>query len=240
MIEAVSVFKDLYQLSKWFKNFTYISLPLLCPEMLHLFEELGSLKSNSSISKAIELFNSCHWLSTPVFFSAIEQSFDQGENANRTSVDLRIRKTQVGSFSPEKIRGFWWRGEGVELFWAHFRTPVVLCWAVSATGCCCADRNGPLWCPFVPMPVPVCPSLLSLCPCVPVCPSVPVSPCLSLCPCVPVCPCGSLCPPSTRCWHTSLWRWWRSTTRRRRCSGSAARAAFSASWRSVSDPWALK
>ncbi|NWU37011.1 STX2 protein, partial [Hylia prasina] len=28
---------------------------------------------------------------------AIEQSFDQGENANRTSVDLRIRKTQVGS-----------------------------------------------------------------------------------------------------------------------------------------------
>ncbi|NWZ87284.1 STX2 protein, partial [Poecile atricapillus] len=27
---------------------------------------------------------------------AIEQSFDQGENANRTSVDLRIRKTQVG------------------------------------------------------------------------------------------------------------------------------------------------
>lgn len=26
---------------------------------------------------------------------AIEQTFDQGENANRTSVDLRIRKTQV-------------------------------------------------------------------------------------------------------------------------------------------------
>lgn len=30
-----------------------------------------------------------------VIFLAIEQSFDQGENANRASVDLRIRKTQV-------------------------------------------------------------------------------------------------------------------------------------------------
>ncbi|NXS64520.1 STX2 protein, partial [Brachypteracias leptosomus] len=29
-----------------------------------------------------------------VLFLAIEQSFDQGENANRTSVDVRIRKTQ--------------------------------------------------------------------------------------------------------------------------------------------------
>ncbi|XP_015499884.1 syntaxin-2 [Parus major] len=60
---------------------------------------------------------------------AIEQSFDQGENANRTSVDVRIRKTQVGFLSSEKIRGFWRSGEWVGLFWTHFRACVLLCWA---------------------------------------------------------------------------------------------------------------
>ncbi|NWH36536.1 STX2 protein, partial [Chloropsis hardwickii] len=44
---------------------------------------------------------------------AIEQSFAQGENANRTSVDLRIRKTQVGSRQLEENQ---WYNETQTLF----------------------------------------------------------------------------------------------------------------------------
>lgn len=121
-----------------------------------------------------------------MLLSAIEQSFDQGENANRTSVDLRIRKTQVGSLSSEKTCGSC--GEWVGMFWTQFRT--LGCFA---SGSCSAelllcDRNGSVWCPSLSLCLSlsaalcphVWPSLLP-CPCaLSPCLSVPV-PCLSVC-----------------------------------------------------------
>ncbi|RLV96894.1 hypothetical protein DV515_00012369 [Chloebia gouldiae] len=57
---------------------------------------------------------------------AIEQSVDQGENANRTSVDLRIRKTQVGS--PQLKESQWVVVEN-EFNRSELPAGLLCCWA---------------------------------------------------------------------------------------------------------------
>uniref|UniRef100_A0A6I8NG78 Syntaxin 2 n=1 Tax=Ornithorhynchus anatinus TaxID=9258 RepID=A0A6I8NG78_ORNAN len=61
------------------------------------FHQVEDLRSNiAKIAQNVEEVKKTHSiiLSAPNPDGTIEQSFDQDENANRTSVDLRIRKTQ--------------------------------------------------------------------------------------------------------------------------------------------------
>ncbi|XP_062360290.1 syntaxin-2 isoform X4 [Cinclus cinclus] len=61
------------------------------------FQQVEEIRNNiAKIAQNVEEVKKQHSiiLSAPNPEGTIEQSFDQGENANRTSVDLRIRKTQ--------------------------------------------------------------------------------------------------------------------------------------------------